>query len=183
MSVNNENNSIYVSARSKGLWGSYFPLLTLKIIFILFILLKKILFLNQLRKSPRWSKEWVVLYFVIYGFRKFNGCLWLCHTDLLRFFGLLRYGHRFGAADGVQTACQLQRTLQSQEYYRVLAPLAYFAIIVAERLSVYLCRWQQKRPDTHLYQLVYHYAFGWTVARSGMEVCNMGRHAWYSIGF
>ena len=97
--------------------------------------------------------------------------------DLLRFFRLLGHGHRLGPVVRRAPAAQFQQPLQSHQHHRILALLAHDAVALAEGLPVRAPRRQPLGAGEDLPEPDDHHAAGRAVARSVVDVRDLGRAA------
>ncbi len=110
------------------------------------------------------------------------GCLVRCGRlrvpNLFRFQRLLGYGHRTGPDVGIRLLQEFRFSLPLPVDYRVLAALAHFVIHMAPGLPLRSAGRESQGTGTNLCQLGRRDASRRPVARCGLELRHLGRHAW-----
>ena len=91
-------------------------------------------------------------------------------------------GDRHRPAAGLPLPQELRRPVQVGHHHRILAQVAYLALLVAARLPLHLAGRQPQRQTAHLRQPARHDGAGWVVARCGDPLHPLGHAAWRSAG-
>ena len=104
-----------------------------------------------------------------------DGHLRLRAANLLRLLGLFGHGHRHRPAAGIPLPEEFRRPLQVGDDHRILAAVAYLALVVAARLPLHLAGRQPQGPHPDLRQPAADDAVRRTVARRGRALHPLGR--------
>src|SRR5215470_573746 len=100
-------------------------------------------------------------------------------SALLRFFRLFRHGSR--ACEDVQyrPAAQLLVALQEREYHRILEAMAHDPFSLLAGLCLYSLGREPLWRSQALPQSAADHAHRGDLARGGMDLCLVGRAAWF----
>src|ERR1700743_2889172 len=78
---------------------------------------------------------------------------------------------------GLYPAAELSFSICGDKLFRLLAAMAYYALFLAARLSLYTAGRQSPRPFPDLYQPDDNNVAGRPLAWSKLDLCSMGRLA------